>query len=439
MTDEKVCVDEDIFAKSLCMMFSVEWLRKTARRTGFIKRERKITPEIFFWVLVLGYGPFLQRTLAGMKRMYEKAIKQTISDSSWYYRFTPELVAFLHECVIHGMKQLAKESCRSLDAHLNCFLDVLIQDSTIIRLNKVLADKWPAARSKTVAAGVKVSVLVSARANGPKSVSIIPERTSDIKTLRIGSWIRDRIFLIDLGFYKYGIFSKINNIGGYFVSRMKSNANPVILGLNKGCKLDKGRIKGKKLAEIINGLNGETLDAKIEIKYYKKEKTGRRELILEEFRLVAIYNLEDEKYHVYITNISDDLLTAEDIAYLYKGRWEIELIFKELKSKYQLDVVETTNVQVIEAFIWISILTMIASREIYNIVRMLNPDKQIARFTQMRWCNVFVESSPDFLREVLCYIGVNDSDIIKTKFEVYGSQALDPHVNRERFRDNLWA
>jgi len=115
------------------------------------------------------------------------------------------------------------------------------------------------------------------------------------------------------------------------------------------------------------------------------------------------------------------------------------LIFKELKSKYQLDVVETTNEQVIEAFIWISILTMIVSREIYNIIRMLNPDKQIARFTQMRWCNVFVESSPDFLREILCYLGVNDRDIIKTKFEVYGSQALDPHVNRERFRDNLWA
>jgi IS4 transposase len=90
-------------------------------------------------------------------------------------------------------------------------------------------------------------------------------------------------------------------------------------------------------------LRGITLNI---IKHYKK-KTGCGELILEEFRLVAIYNLEDEKYHVYITNISDELLTAKDIAYLYKGRWEIELIFKELKSKYQLDVVETTNVQVI--------------------------------------------------------------------------------------------
>jgi len=68
---------------------------------------------------------------------------------------------------------------------------------------------------------------------------------------------------------------------------------------------------------------------------------------MEEFRLIAIYNQDDEKYHAYITNISDELLTAKDIADLYRGRWEIELVFKELKSKYQLDIVETTNEQVI--------------------------------------------------------------------------------------------
>jgi putative transposase len=214
------------------------------------------------------------------------------------------------------MKHLAEESYRSLDAHINCFSDVFIQDSTIIRLNKILADKWPAARSKTVAAGVKVSMLVSAKANGPKSVSIIPERTNDIKTLRIGSWIRDRIILIDLGFYKYALFSKIQNQGGYFVSRMKSNANPLILCLNRGCNLDGRKIKGKKLAEVLKDLNGEELDSKIEIKYYKTKTGEQREQILEEFRLVAIYKEEDEKYHVYITNISDELLTAKDISAL---------------------------------------------------------------------------------------------------------------------------
>jgi hypothetical protein len=34
------------------------------------------------------------------------------------------------------------------------FEDLVIQDSTIIRLHEKLADKWPAARTKKVAAGL---------------------------------------------------------------------------------------------------------------------------------------------------------------------------------------------------------------------------------------------------------------------------------------------
>ena len=37
-------------------MFPEEWLRKTARGTGLIKRERKIDPTIIFWVLTLSLG-----------------------------------------------------------------------------------------------------------------------------------------------------------------------------------------------------------------------------------------------------------------------------------------------------------------------------------------------------------------------------------------------
>jgi IS4 transposase len=35
----------------------------------------------------------------------------------------------------------------------------------------------------------------------------------------------------------------------------------------------------------------------------------------------------------------------------------VEILFKELKSKYALDIIPTSNPQVIEAFIWIAILT----------------------------------------------------------------------------------
>jgi hypothetical protein len=56
-------------------LFPEELLRETARETGLIKRERKIDPTIMFWVLSLSFGVRLQRTLARLKRQYEKKQK----------------------------------------------------------------------------------------------------------------------------------------------------------------------------------------------------------------------------------------------------------------------------------------------------------------------------------------------------------------------------
>ncbi len=288
------------------------------------------------------------------------------------------------------------------------FQDVLIQDSTIIRLHKSLARKFPAARSRTVAAGVKVSLLVSAVANSPKSISINPESTNELKTLRIGPWIKDRILLIDLGFYKHLVFAKIKENGGYFVSRLKENADPLIVDLNNACRGNSIDVKGKYISEILPKLKRQILDVEVEVSFKRPNYNGKSKTRMdtEQFRLVAVFNEDDEKYHVYLTNITKDVLEAEDIAKLYGARWDIELIFKELKSRYALDVVNTKNTQIIEVYIWISILTLFVSRRIYSLVRRYNPKDIGSRFTQLRWSTIFAENADRQLTLILGYYGI---------------------------------
>jgi putative transposase len=64
------------------------------------------------------------RSLASIKRSYEKAADAELSDSSWYD---------------HAIEHLAQEPNRIIKKKLAKFEDVLIQDSTIIRLHKTLA------------------------------------------------------------------------------------------------------------------------------------------------------------------------------------------------------------------------------------------------------------------------------------------------------------
>jgi len=436
---KKPSFEPDVIEKDLCKLFPKEWLRNAAKETGLIKRERKIEAFVMLWTLVFSFGAHLPRNLANMKRKYVKASKKEIAESSWYMRFTPELVEFLKVCVIHAIEQLALEQNKVLSEKLARFKDVLIQDSTIIRLHKSLAKKWPAARSKTVAAGIKVGMLVSAVANSPKSIGIYAETTNELKTLRIGPWIKDRILLIDLGFYKHLLFAKIKENEGYFVSRLKGNADPLIIDLYNTCRGNSIDVKGKYLSEILPKLKRQVLDVEVEISFKRPNYNGKSKTRMdtERFRLVAVYNIDEENYHVYLTNISNDDLTPEDVAKLYGARWDIELIFKELKSRYDLDVVNTKNPQIVEAYVWIAILTLFISRRIYNIVRKHNPKEKMVRYTQLRWSTIFTENASDQLTLILRYYGVERT--FETVMNVYQSQALDPHVNRERFRDEWWS
>jgi putative transposase len=128
-------------------MFESKWIREKARESGLIERERKIDPVIMFWTLAIGYGSQLYRTLTELKREYEVRGNVSISDSSWHDRFTPELVKFLRDCVIHGIEHISQEPSRILGKRLAGFRDVMIQDSTIIVFSKTIYNLYLAKTS----------------------------------------------------------------------------------------------------------------------------------------------------------------------------------------------------------------------------------------------------------------------------------------------------
>ena len=258
-----------------------------------------------------------------------------------------------------------------------------------------------------------------------------------MKTLKIGPWVKDIILLIDLGFYKYQLFSRIVENGGSFVSRLKSNSNPVIVGVNQVGNCHGIDLRGKHLKDIKLEKSDAIFDVNVEVSFDRRSYRGESKNDNKIFRLVAVYNPEAEEHHFYLTNISSSILNASEIAAVYAARWEVELIFKELKSRYELDHIRTKSPYAIEALIWISILTLLISRKVYSVVRKLNSDAKMVRFTQLRWSNIFVQNSSRLLSAIMDYLGIEQD--FSTVLNVYSSEALDPHVNRERFREGLWS
>ena len=133
----------DPSVECLIKLFPEDFIRAIAAETGFIIRNRKIDPVIFFWVIVLGFGVNFLRTIRGLKRKYENESNIEITISSFNDRFTQRLENFLKKCVIHALEYQAQEPGLKLGDKLKNFKDLLIQDSTIIRLHESLANLWP--------------------------------------------------------------------------------------------------------------------------------------------------------------------------------------------------------------------------------------------------------------------------------------------------------
>ena len=178
-------------------------------------------------------------------------------------------------------------------------------------------------------------MILSVQGCGPSSVRVTSERVHDGPVLRAGKWVKDRLLLFDLGYYQFRLFARIVTCGGYFLTRLKENANPVISAVHRGSGKE---LLGKKLQDVLGHLKRKALDVEVELTFHRKAywpEKARRDKI--RCRLVGLKNAETGHYHLYVTNVPVKTLAAEEVGQVYGARWLIELAFRELKSQYAME------------------------------------------------------------------------------------------------------
>ena len=147
---------------------------------------------------------------------------------------------------------------------------------------------------------------------------------------------------------------------------------------------------------------------------------------------MGVRDPETGAYHCYLTDLSPEPWSAEDVAQLYRARWSMELLFKELKRLYQLDVITRAAPVVVEALVLTALLTLVVSHRILNHLRSLVP-AQAARFTPLRWAEVFTAATIRLLPQVLAVAGVTDDPFWVMLFMM--QEAPDPNLTRDRLLD----
>ena len=381
-------------------LIPTERLNELARESGFIQRQRKLGAKELFWTLVLGFGTGEERTIAGLRRALIRVTGRGIARSSFYERFTPALVRFLCLVLSEVMAKSVEESRGRLQGALKRFQDVLLADSTVIRLHRWLRKEYPGSRTTHSPAAAKLYLVMGVKAKGPSTVKIKPQKTHDRRLLQIGPWVRGRLLLLDLGFYHFALFANIVRYQGFFLSRLKENANPRIVEVvsqHRGRAID---LVGKRLSEVRGRLKRKTLDVLVEVKFQRRAYAGWRSWDRLTVRMVGVLNLETNRYHFYLTNLPTEEWSAEEVAKLYGLRWEIELVFRELKGSYRMDQIPSRKKEVVEALIYASLLTLFVSRQLLQAVRE-KLREPIETTPEERWSRLFRAISLEILVIVL--------------------------------------
>ena len=83
------------------------------------------------WTVLLGFGTGRERTLAGLRRTYERVTGKSLVPSSFYDRFSKELARMFRAVLRELMTKLAASEVR-YGGVLEGGRDVLVADATVV-------------------------------------------------------------------------------------------------------------------------------------------------------------------------------------------------------------------------------------------------------------------------------------------------------------------
>jgi len=228
------------------------------------------------------------------------------------------------------------------------FKEVLIIDSTTIRLfSDVLkgVGRNPKGDGRKKG-GMKVHMLIDAVQSVGRFIKMTAAKVNDQKFLKSLELISDSMIVFDKAYNYYHQFALWTEKQVYFVTRMKKNAVYTV----KEVKRTHYRKKG--LAKVLR-------DEIIELEYHPEREDGTQDIKTKlKMRLRKVsYQDEQNRYFDFLTNNFD--ITAEDVAFLYKKRWGIEILFKKMKQNFQLHYFYGENENAIYTQVWCTLIAQL--------------------------------------------------------------------------------
>lgn len=291
----------------------VSWHRfeRSVEKHGADKLSRKLDTKRHFIALLYGQlsgASSLREIVTAMAshetRLYHVGAapvkRSTLSDANAQrpWQVFGELFTAMLPQAHRGLRREIKDAVRLID-------------STSVRLSS-LSEDWATFSADVF--GAKAHIVYDPNADRPVYFSVTPANINDITAAKVMPIEAGATYVFDLGYYDYGWWAALDDAGCRFVTRLKKNTSITLVHEN--------RIP--KDSNILSDRIGH-LPARL--------AHSRTNPMQEPVREVRIVNDAGKELRI-VTNDLD--APAQEIADLYKQRWDIELFFRWVKQTLKI-------------------------------------------------------------------------------------------------------
>jgi hypothetical protein len=208
---------------------------------------------------------------------------------------------------------------------------LISMDATVIDLCATVFD-W--ALYRRTKGAVKLHLMLDHDGFLPCYAVITEGKQHEVRVAQQWQYEPGTLLVMDRGYNDYTWFSDLTRQGVYFVTRMKDNADYIVVE-DRELPHRKGLVRDQVIC------------------FYKQARDGKEGY----FRRVEFYDDEQDRVLVFLTNHLT--LAAATVAAVYKQRWQIELFFKALKQSLRVKTFVGTSANALRTQIWAALIAML--------------------------------------------------------------------------------
>jgi hypothetical protein len=318
---------------------------------------------------------------------------------------------------------------------LNLFNRVNVKDSSKFDLPSKLKDMLPGFGGSASEAGACIQYEFELKTGHINDLTITPANRPDSKDAlaTMGSVMKGDLTIRDLGYFVLKYFATAEKAEAFFLSRLHAKINVYVMKGN-----DFEELNFVQLYHMMKKNHIDRLEKEVYIG--KDEKLPVRLII--ELMPDEVFNLRMQKvnknnkkkgyqtskdysnrarFNLFISNIPLKKIDGEDLAKIYKIRWQIELVFKIWKSIFGLDNITPMKYERLMCTLYARLLLVMINWETFMIQRGLLFKKTGKLLSIIKCFNTLKENSTR-LRYILANGGKGIKQWIKWVADIFESK-----------------